>query len=370
MKAHTLLCVDDEIENVEALHRLFRKHYNVLSATSGNEALDLLRQHRVQLIISDQRMPQMTGVEFLQASQELQPESVRILLTGYTDIESVIGAINQGHVYRYVTKPWDSADLLTTVAQALEYYDLHAELAQKNRDLALALQELKTLDEAKSHFMILINHELKTPLTSLTSFLSLLRESELNGEQHHYVGRIEQATQRLQKLIDDSLLLISAETGQLPIHSQTHPAASLFPDLTGNFAKLRQERNLQITSEFAAVPVWADAKVIQQVLRHLVENALRFAEPGSTIELKAVHNVHNSDHCEICIRNQGPPLPAHVLHKILQPFAMNQDIMKHSRGLGLGLSLAQALLRAHGSSLQIRSEDGFFQASFNLPTAP
>src|ERR1700748_2470560 len=97
---HTILCVDDEVDNVDALERLFRKRYNILKATSGAQGLELLKEHQPSLIISDQRMPNMTGVDFLAKSMRLYPDTMRILLTGYTDIDSVIDSINSGQVYR------------------------------------------------------------------------------------------------------------------------------------------------------------------------------------------------------------------------------------------------------------------------------
>ena len=124
---HTLLCVDDEPDNVDALERLFRRTFKVLKAHSGNEALDLLKQEDaknqpVSIIISDQRMPHMSGVQFLSHSREIAPDAIRILLTGYTDIESVIEAVNTGEVYRYMTKPWDPVDLVNTVQKACLLY--------------------------------------------------------------------------------------------------------------------------------------------------------------------------------------------------------------------------------------------------------
>src|SRR5690606_21309364 len=160
---HTVLCIDDEKDNVEALERLFRKKYRVLTATSGPEALSLLAENDITVIISDQRMPDMTGVELLTESLKTHPDAIRILLTGYTDIDSVISAINSGQIYRYVTKPWDSVDLENAVRRAVERYELHRTIAEQNDQLKVANAELRTLDQAKSHFMYLVNHELKTP---------------------------------------------------------------------------------------------------------------------------------------------------------------------------------------------------------------
>lgn len=123
-----ILIVDDEAANLRALQRLFRKDYDVLTAQSGAEALTLLQQHDVALLITDQRMPAMTGIELLQKTVTLRPHMVRILLTGYTDVGTLIEAINCGHVYRYVTKPWNNDDLCLTVGRALEHF-----AANKNR---------------------------------------------------------------------------------------------------------------------------------------------------------------------------------------------------------------------------------------------
>jgi signal transduction histidine kinase len=363
LMTHTLLCIDDEKDNVEALHRHFRKKYNVLTATSGKEALEILRRQPVHLIISDQRMPHMSGVEFLKASQKIQADAVRILLTGYTDIESVISAINDGHVYRYVTKPWDSNDLSTAVAQALDYYDLHAQLAEKNKALREALEDLKTLDEAKSHFMILINHELKTPLTSMISFLALLKESKLDDEQKLFMRRIYEGTERLQKLIDDTLLLVSAETGQLRLQNKKHKLSALIPDFSVTQEELIRKKNLKMELNLPPAKVNCDIKIIQEVLERLLDNAIRFAKEKTTVSLTAAET---EGQWRLILTNAGPDLSENLLRRIRKPFTLNEDIMKHSRGLGMGLSLSQALLKFHGSLLELESQKGQVKVSFVL----
>lgn len=120
---YKILIVDDEPENVRSLERLFREDYDVLTAGSGADALFLLEHHDMAVLIADQRMPEMSGIELMQRTARLRPHLVRILLTGYTDVDSLIEAINSGHVYKYLTKPWNNEDLLLTVARALEHYE-------------------------------------------------------------------------------------------------------------------------------------------------------------------------------------------------------------------------------------------------------
>ena len=103
----TLLVVDDETANLQKLRRTFLGEYRVHEATGGMEALEILKDHPVNAIITDQRMHGMSGVELLKRTLKVQPDAVRIILTGYTDVEDLMDAINEGHVHRYITKPWD-----------------------------------------------------------------------------------------------------------------------------------------------------------------------------------------------------------------------------------------------------------------------
>ena len=120
---YKIMIVDDEPANLRTLTRLFRENYDVLMAESGAEALTLLAQHDVAWLISDQRMPQMSGIELMKQTVALRPQMVRILLTGYTDVGALIEAINSGLVYHYVTKPWNNDDLKLIVSRALERYE-------------------------------------------------------------------------------------------------------------------------------------------------------------------------------------------------------------------------------------------------------
>jgi len=117
------LLVDDEPNILNALKRLLRREgYRILSAESAAQGLDLLATHRVQVIISDQRMPVMTGTEFLSRVKDLYPDTVRLVLSGYSELESLTDAINKGAIYRYISKPWDDDMFKQDVTQAFRYY--------------------------------------------------------------------------------------------------------------------------------------------------------------------------------------------------------------------------------------------------------
>src|ERR1044072_8105538 len=116
--SYTILAVDDEPANLRMLERLFRREHRVLIANSGEEALAILQKEQVSLIITDQRMPGMSGTEMLRESMHSSPDSIKIILTGYTDAEALTEAINTSRVYKFVSKPWDPIALKQTVQDA------------------------------------------------------------------------------------------------------------------------------------------------------------------------------------------------------------------------------------------------------------
>src|ERR1043166_299244 len=123
MKMHKLLIVDDETANLRLLERLFQNEYQCLTASSGAEAIRLLEQHDVAILMTDQRMPEITGLELLKRTAQLRPQMVRILLTGYTDGEALVEGINSGLVYMYISKPWNTEDLKLRVGRACEHHE-------------------------------------------------------------------------------------------------------------------------------------------------------------------------------------------------------------------------------------------------------
>jgi DNA-binding NtrC family response regulator len=123
MRKHTLLVVDDEPDVVKSVQDLLRFDYKVLGATRAADALKLIREQPVHVVLTDQRMPEMTGVELLRRAGGECPEAIRIIFTGYADIKAVVDAVNEGQIYRYLTKPWDPDELVATLRQACEHHD-------------------------------------------------------------------------------------------------------------------------------------------------------------------------------------------------------------------------------------------------------
>lgn len=170
----TLLLVDDEPNIVASLKRLFRRDgLLILTAGSGAEGLDMLSKYKVDVIVSDQRMPGMTGIEFLRAAKASHPDTIRIVLSGFTELQSVTDAINEGAVYRFLTKPWDDEQLREHVQQAFAYKELQEENQQLNIKIRTTNQELVAANRQLSEVLQQAHHQLGRDETSL----AIMREA-------------------------------------------------------------------------------------------------------------------------------------------------------------------------------------------------
>jgi YesN/AraC family two-component response regulator len=166
---HTILCLDDERNILQSLKRLLRKEgYNLLLASSGEEAFELLEKNDVHLIISDQRMPQMSGTEFLAKVKEKYPDVLRVILTGYTDVDSITESINKGHIYKFFLKPWNDHNLKLEIRQALDQYDLikanqHLDetVVRQNEELQEINEKLEDIVEERTREIAIKNHALE-----------------------------------------------------------------------------------------------------------------------------------------------------------------------------------------------------------------
>ncbi|PCI96951.1 MAG: two-component system response regulator [Flavobacteriales bacterium] len=144
-----ILYVDDEVENLYAFKAAFRRIYNVFVAISGSEGREILDENDIQVILTDQRMPEVTGVEFLESIIEFYPDPIRILVTGYSDINTVINAVNKGQIYKYISKPWNNDDLKQTIDRAYEVYRLRKENVELTNNLIQVNKQLEFMVRQK-----------------------------------------------------------------------------------------------------------------------------------------------------------------------------------------------------------------------------
>lgn len=140
-----ILYVDDEQNNLVSFKAVFRINYNIFTAISGEDAIKVLHENPINIIITDQRMPHMTGVEFLENILGEYPDPIRILLTGYADMNAVVDAVNKGKIFHYLTKPWNEEELDMTIIKAFEVYTQKMEEREMNKTLSVSNEQLEFL---------------------------------------------------------------------------------------------------------------------------------------------------------------------------------------------------------------------------------
>ncbi len=201
--SHTILFVDDEKPILSSLAFSFEGLYNVLTAQSGAEALNIVKTHYVSVIVSDQRMPFMTGVELLSQVKQISPRTMRILLTGYADIEAIMNSLNAGSVFRFVNKPWDTERLHATIELACQIYDQMNHLAgaappqplqqvdstpKEKKSLLFVdtpnnLEALRSLFETEYHVYTADSFGQAMQILQSNEISAMTTEAELNGEE-------------------------------------------------------------------------------------------------------------------------------------------------------------------------------------------
>jgi signal transduction histidine kinase len=369
-----LLVVDDEADLVQSVKDLLRFDFRVLGATRASEGLRLMQGQEVHLVMSDQRMPEMTGVEFLSQLRDTHPNTVRLLFTAYADLGAVIDAINQGSVYRYISKPWQPDELRTVLRQSLDYYNLQAErrrliqeLQQKNVQLEQANTDLQRANDLKRAFIKVASHELRTPLTIVVGLAELAaRSGEATAATKQWMQQVWQGGVRLTERVNQMVKLLQAERFERPLVPQPVNLADAlnqaFQDVA-SFAQLRQQQlQLELAPELGTVRVEPD-KLRDSVVQ-LLMNAIKFTPDGGVIRLAARRLPDGS--AQITVSDTGMGIDPASLGSIFEPFFTRFDVSRHSsgtfeydrRGLGLGLSVAKAFIERQGGSISVDSQLG------------
>jgi signal transduction histidine kinase len=324
--------------------------------------------------MTDQRMPETTGVEFLTHIRGEHPDAIRLLFTGYADIRAVIEAINQGNVFRYLTKPWDPDELQAIIRQGCERYDmiverkhLMDELRGKNEELQRTNDELVKSNQLKQAFIQVASHELRTPLTILMGLSRLATKSPQLGEPlKGWVERIESAGKRLQLLVDQIISMLVAGRFEAVIQRADTDLTKLFTNAADDvrpFTELRgQKLELDLSPDLGTMAV--EAPRIRDAINHLLLNAIKFTPDGGRIALGASRTSDGG--VMIRVTDTGAGIAPEEREELFTPFFTGFDVSKHSsghfehgrKGLGLGLSVVKAFVEMHGGRIDVDSEVG------------
>ena len=366
---YRLLVIDDEIEVTKSIVRQFRKKYDVFSANSGEEALDIMEKNDIQVIISDQRMPGMTGVDFFARIKEKYPESLKLILTGYSDIEAVVGAINDGQVFRYITKPWIPEELNGIIAEAFQKYELitknkklmrslelaNTNLEEKVRDRTKQLEELNIL---KNRYIGIVAHDLRNPIGVAESFSDLLIEEYddfSKEEQLHFINIIHERCGYSLALVNEFLDISKIESGTLNLELVNQDYISFAKRIISNnklFAK-KKSQEILLESELNEIYANFDKNKLEQVFNNLISNAIKFSSDHTVITIKISLK---DNHIISRIVDQGQGIPASEIENIFIPYKTTSvKATKNEKSTGLGLAIAKKIIEAHNGAITVES---------------
>ncbi len=389
----TLLVVDDEEGITTSIAEIFRGRYQVITASSAEEALAKLESEDISVVISDQRMPRMGGAELLARISVAQPEATRIMLTGYADLESVVKAVNDGHIYFYMTKPWKSGEMEVVVEHAFER---HA-LLQKNRELIEQLrkanaeledkveqrtQELRDKNSAleasnkiKNEFLGIAAHDLRSPLGSISNMAELLLDENDQLEQaeaREFLAMIGSTSNQMLTLVNDLLDISRIEAGKIELQRETVELRPFLAEIEkyNHMLGRRKKIQLEVNCKDDVVAGTFDRERIRQVLNNLLGNAFKFSPPETTVTL----DVTSTGDLEFSVKDQGLGILEEELPLLFGAFHRTSTRPTGGeQSSGLGLSICKQIVEAHCGSIGVESTHGqgsrfYFQLPALSPT--
>jgi signal transduction histidine kinase len=338
-----ILYLDDEENNLLALKALLRREYDIFTTTSAQEAVAYLNQHEVPVILSDQKMPEISGVEFFELTISDFPGAVRILVTGYADMDAVIDAINKGQVYRYITKPWDEQEIKITIDNAIEKYRSDKQLKSTNSALAKVNADLE-------RFIYSASHDLRAPISTMKGILRLAKMDDLEQKALHYFDLMESTVHKLDDFVRNIIQFYQNLKGEELIADIDFE--DIIDGLIGQYEK-SVLKDVEIVREINAISVFrSDAHRIKMILGQLLANSIiarRSPENSLHISIAVIQNLS-----KVVIRYQdnGPTISKEKVDEIFQ-----LDVLAdHPLGDGIGLYIAKEATLKLGGQITVQSE--------------
>jgi signal transduction histidine kinase len=317
-----------------------------MSKIISMDLTEFLRDYpEISIILCDQRMPEKTGVQFFEEIRVEYPNPVRMLITGYTDIESVIDAVNRGHIFRYIKKPWTDSDIRSAIDEANKFFLTNALLVAKNKELTSAYAEL-------GKFAYSITHDVRGPLLSIIGALDLAKGMDDWDELRELLGMMSEAVTKLDEYIKNTHEYYKLKRGQL-LFSEINLDV-LLADIAALFKIAGLNNNIQFTSKvIQSKPFYSDEISIKMILNNLLSNAFNYQRKNA--REKSVDVVMEVVENDLIITVKDNGIGIHENH-IKNIFEMFYRATSEETGSGLGLyNVKDALNRLEGT-IQVQSE--------------
>jgi signal transduction histidine kinase len=354
----SILVVDDEMRGAELLQRTLRGSASVETAASGDEAWEIFERGHFDLVISDQRMPGLSGVELLGKVADRDDTVGRILITGYSDLAATVEAINLGRVHAYLHKPCSPPDLRTAVFGVLDRVRRARENSSPTPDLNAAKGRLAAF-AAIGKMIALIVHDLRTPLAALAGISSGVADASDKGLQdlkqdlNAEVGRMKQMC--------EELLEVTRASEGAPSR-RPEPIDEVVETVLSNLIETASASGVEVEMQLAAgVELDLDEGRLHRALQNLVTNALEAMPDGG--HLRVATSV-DGDAVAIAVTHSGRDIPDEIAEKIFEPLVTQGK----RGGSGLGLAVVQKFAHDHGGAVEVgKPEGGGVSFTLRLP---
>jgi len=345
-KIHVLY-IDDENNNLQSFRASLRKDFKVFTAIDADEGLRIAREQEVHVVIADQRMPGMSGTEFFEELMKFNPDPIRILLTGYSDIASVIDAINKGEVYRFIDKPWNIEQIKNSIKNAADIYFMRRELKDKN-------QKLQKLHSEMNQFVYSLSHELRGPLMSISGVSKLAKMELQDPAAQEYFSMIDTATGKLDDFIYKMLDFYRSTKIENKVTEIDFSA--IMETKLENFRNKHDEQSVQIDIEIDQnKKFYSDESKIRVILSNLLSNAGQFQRSDHS-ENWIKLNIKVSDaEAIIVLEDNGIGIEEKFHQDVFNLFTR---ATQKNVGTGLGLYMVKEAVEQMGGEIDLQSVFG------------
>lgn len=348
MEEIKILYVDDEINNLSSFKSAFRFDYKILLATSHAEALNYLTTNPdISIVLCDQRMPGLNGVDFLEDIKLRFPKPVRMMVSGYSDIDAIIDGVNKGNIYKYIRKPWSAEEIKTAIAEGYKYYLTSSLLNQKNEELHEAY---KQLDE----FAYNVTHGLRDPILSVLSMVEIAQHmDDVTESVREILQMVGLAMVQLDNYVEnthDYHQLKNDNTNISDISFDT-----MVEELAKAYAGEQERKSINFTYKIDQKEGFrSNPTLLHVIVNNLLSNAFKYQKRDNNDKFVGLDIAVTNDHTTIVVKDNGIGIKADYVKNIFEPLYRATSV---EYGSGLGLYNVKDALQKLGGDIYVDSKE-------------
>jgi two-component system sensor histidine kinase/response regulator len=369
----SILVIDDERGIREGCRRgLTPLGYKVEVSDTAAAGLRKLHEDSFDLVLLDLMMPGMSGMEALGRIQEVDPDIVVVIITGYATVEAAVKTIKKG-AYDFISKPFTADDLILVVNKGLEHRRLSLEtkrlrtIEEEAKELARAKVELEKLDAMKSRFMLTVAHELRAPIAAIQGYLGLILDGYATDDEEEMIENAHRRCGELLDMIHDLLLLAHMKEKATEVKARTVSVAQVLEEIADLLRTEAEQKGLTFKVEIADQPeMLADEEHLKQLWTNLISNGIKYTPRGGRV----LASLHQEDGQIVgVVSDTGVGIAEDDIPRIFEEFYRTpqaKEMKEH--GTGLGLSIVREIIETYGGTIDVESEPGQGSTfSFTLP---